>query len=61
MLRFVPAAPHAAWYPLKLIVILQNFMTWLDLFDNIVTNWKKLIAVHVPSRAATRGDHLLFF
>ena len=56
MLKFVPAAPHAPRSLLQLIVILQNFMMWLDLFDNIVTNWKKLIAVAVPSRAATRGD-----
>ena len=56
MLKFVPAAPHAPRSQLQLIVILQNFMMWLDLFDNIVTNWKKLIAVAVPSRAATRGD-----
>jgi hypothetical protein len=33
----------------------QNFMMWLDLFDNIVTNWKKLIAVPFLSRATTRG------
>jgi hypothetical protein len=40
------------WVPLSLrplffqvILYLQNFMLWLNLFDNIVTNWKKLAAV----------------
>jgi hypothetical protein len=27
------------------VTLLQNFVLWLDLFDNIVTNWKKLLSV----------------
>ena len=29
----------------SLVTLLQNFLLWLDLFDNIVTNWKKLLSV----------------
>jgi hypothetical protein len=27
------------------VALLQNFVLWLELFDNIVTNWKKLLSV----------------
>ena len=26
----------------------QNFRLWLDLFDNIVSNWKRLLSVRLP-------------
>lgn len=47
------------WVPLTLrslfcqvILRLQNFMLWLNLFENIVTNWKKLVVVITALRAA---------